>query len=95
MTAPKELPILDIISSADSIPIGEPDADEFRWKIREILGSSDAPKPNISKDEQMAQRQLQKETSIKILPADKDNAIVIMDIKTYDIKIEEVLQIGN
>ena len=81
-TAPKELPILDIISSVDSIPIEEPHADEFRWKIREILGKSDTPKPNLSKDEQMALRHLRTDTSIKILPADKGNATVIMDINT-------------
>ena len=43
----------------------------------------------------MALRHLRTDTSIKILPEDKGNATVIMDINTYDIKIEEVLQKGN
>ena len=46
-------------------------ADEFRWKIREILGKSDTPKPNFSQDEQMALRHLRTDTIIKIVPADK------------------------
>ena len=41
------------------------------------------PPSNLSKDEQVALKQLQKEPSIIILPADKGKATVVMDKEDY------------
>lgn len=94
-TTPKETPVLDIISSVESLSLEGPEADEFRWKVRNVLEKQRKPTTNLTKPEVSAMRDLQKDKSIKILPADKGNASVIMDTTTYEEKIDDVLKKGK
>ena len=58
-------------------------ADELRWKVRQILEKSKSSKPNISKVERQAIKLLQDDDNIIILPEDKGNATVVMDRVKY------------
>ena len=60
-----------------------------------MLQKTGPPQQNINKNERVALAKLRKDTSVKILPADKGNATVIMNVETYNQKIEDVLQKGN
>lgn len=56
-----------------------------------ILRKSKTPAQNLSRSERYALKQLQQDTDIIILPADKEgNTTVIMDKKDYDTKIQEL-----
>ena len=49
------------------------------------LQNSKPPKDNLSKDERKALKELQSDTSIVILPADKGRSIVILNHEDYHI----------
>ncbi|XP_072039813.1 uncharacterized protein [Amphiura filiformis] len=62
--------------------------------LSEVVGaikSTKVPKSNITKDERIAIKELQKEKSIQILGADKGRATVILDTTEYDEKLENLL----
>ena len=84
-TTIKRIPYLDLIAPIENAALKIPKAraDELRWKVRQALEKSKPPKPNISKTKRQALKSLQHNNSIIILPADKGNAIVVMDRVEY------------
>ncbi|GJQ73285.1 hypothetical protein Trydic_g13657 [Trypoxylus dichotomus] len=94
--APTRIPTLDMILAVEMAAgkIQPPEAvDEYRWKIRTAVERA-KPKQirqNISKAERSSLKELMSDKNIKILPADKGNATVIMDAGTYNIKIQEII----
>ena len=56
VTTIKRIPYLDLIASIEdaALKIPKASADELRWKVRQALGKSKPPKPNISKTERQA-----------------------------------------
>ena len=54
-------------------------ADTIRDKVSLTLKNSKPPKDNLSKDERKALKELQSDTSIVILPADKGRSTVILN----------------
>ena len=75
------------------LPKGE--ASALRAELVGTLKSSKAPKSNISKDERHAIKDLQKQQSIMILPADKGKATVIIDKEEYNSKLTSMLSDTN
>ena len=59
------------------------EADTIRTKVSLTLQNSKPPKDNLSKDEWKAVKELQSDTSIVILPADKGSFIVILNREDY------------
>ena len=70
-------------------------ADNIRLLVTQALSTATPPKPNTTKEERTAIKQLRTNTSIHILQADKGNATVIMDKTNYDNKIQELLNTGT
>ncbi|XP_072043129.1 uncharacterized protein [Amphiura filiformis] len=68
-----------------------PEAIQLRAKVTSALKSSKPPKSNLSKDERQAVKDLKKEDSIIILPADKGRATVILDKDEYNEKVNNLL----
>ncbi|XP_072022387.1 uncharacterized protein [Amphiura filiformis] len=68
-----------------------PEAIQLRAKVASALKSSKPPKSNLSKDERQAVKDLKKEDSIIILPADKGRATVILDKDEYNEKVNNLL----
>ena len=59
------------------------EADTIRAKVSLTLLNSKPPKDNLSKDECKASKELQSDTSIVILPADKGRSTVILNREDY------------
>ena len=68
---------------------GEPE--ELRGQIKQILKNPPPPKPNISKEEAPAIKELRKDQDKVILTADKGVSMVVMEKKEYIKKSEELL----
>ncbi len=52
-------------------------ADEPKWKVRQVLEKSKPPKPNLSKEERLAIKSLQRDRNKKV------NVTVVMDKSEY------------
>ena len=55
------------------------EASQLRSQIVGAIKSAKVPKSNVSKEERNDIKELQKETSVKVLGADKGRVTVIMD----------------
>ena len=76
----KTLPNKDIIATAEDAvkDLGKEEADTIRAKGSLTLQNSKPPKDNLSKDECKSLKELQSDTSIVILPADKGRSTIIL-----------------
>ena len=59
------------------------EADTIRAKVSLTLQNSKPPKDNLSKNERKVLKELQSDTSILILPADKGRSTVILNREDY------------
>ncbi|KAJ8909510.1 hypothetical protein NQ315_012834 [Exocentrus adspersus] len=86
---PKDVPTLDIITSIEETcqKLSEDVSNEFRIRSKLILEKPLKIKSNINKEEMLSLKQLKNDKYIKILPADKGNATVIMNTIDYNTKI--------
>ncbi|XP_054259256.1 uncharacterized protein LOC128984000 [Macrosteles quadrilineatus] len=82
-----------IESAVSQLP--ESQGDQFRCEASILLKKIPTPKPNLSKEETKAVSVLGKDGTVKILPADKGNATVVLDTVTYEEKMLETLQSGH
>ncbi|XP_054257427.1 uncharacterized protein LOC128982491 [Macrosteles quadrilineatus] len=85
--------VLWIESAVSQLP--ESQGDQFRCEASILLKKIPTPKPNLSKEETKAVSVLGKDGTVKILPADKGNATVVLDTVTYEEKMLETLQSGK
>ena len=74
---------LECMTSTESAcqELDHKEAEELRTDINRVLRSSDAPKPNLTKEELKALVELRKDSNRIILTADKLLAMVVMDRK--------------
>ena len=68
-----------------------PEADDFRADIARVLKQAILSKPNISKEEWKAIKELRTDKECLILTADKGVALVVMDKKDYTQKMQQLL----
>ena len=96
-TTIKQIPYLDMIAPIEEAALNIPQAraDELRWKVRQVLEKSKSPKPNITKEERLAIKSLQRDENIVILPADKGNATGVMDKAEYSNKLADLIENGG
>ena len=90
--APSKIPVLDIISRVElgltQVNFANKcSIDSTRSKVVEILKRAKPPKPNLSKAEKRAMKELKQYDDIVILNADKGNSTVVMDKLEYDEKL--------
>ncbi len=67
------------------------DTDQVRNDVVRAISQTKVPESNISQNERKALNGLKKDRSIKVLPADKGTAMVVMDTKDYDAKCLTIL----
>ena len=81
----KTLPNKDIIATIEDAvkDLEKEEADTIRAKVSLTLLNSKPPEDNLSKDERKALKELQSDTSIVILPADKGRSTVILNRDDY------------
>ena len=81
----KTLANKDIIATVEDAvkDLEKEEAVTIRAKVSLTLQNSKPPKDNLSKDERKALKELQSDTSIVILPADKGRSTVILNREDY------------
>ena len=81
----KTLPYKDIIATVEDAvkDLEKEEADTIRTKVSLTLQNSKSSKGNLSKNERKTLKELQSDTSIVILPADKGRSTVILNRKDY------------
>ena len=81
----KTLPNKDIIATKEDAvkDLEKEEADTIRVKVSVALQNSKPPKNNLFRDERKALKELQSDTSIVILPADKGRSTVILNCEEY------------
>ena len=81
----KSLPNKHIIATIEH-PVRDferEETDTVCAKISLVLQNSNSPQDNISKDEQKVLKELQSDTAVIILPADKNVSAVILNSENY------------
>ena len=78
-------PYLEYITAikAACTKLSQQDAEELRADINRVLRSSNPPKPNLTKAQNLALRELKRDRDCIVLTADKGVAMVIMDRQDY------------
>ena len=71
------------------------EADEFRAEIARILKQTKPAKPNISKEEWKAIKELRSDKEHLVVTAGKGVALVVMDKKEYILKMNQLLEDTN
>ena len=69
----------------------EQDVQELRAEVKIILRRAKLPKSNISREEKKALKELREDQDRMVLTVDKGMALVVMDRKEYQDKVEGLL----
>ena len=90
---PRQPPNLEYITAIEAActKLSQQDAEEFRANINRVLWSSQPPKPNLTKAQTLALRELKRDRDHIVLTADKGVAMVIMDRQDYINKANQLL----
>ena len=90
---PKQPPNLEYITAIEAVctKLSQQDAEELRADINRVLRSSHPPKPNLTKAQNLALRELKRDRDCIVLTADKGVAMVIMDGQDYINKANNLL----
>ena len=93
VVTPKHPPNLEYITAikAACTKLCQQDAEELRADINWVLRASQPPKPNLTKAQNLAIRELKKDRDCIVLTADKGVAMVIMDRQDYISKANNLL----
>ena len=75
----------------DNMTLFQQDAEERRADINRVLRSSHPPKPNLTKAQNLALRELKRDRDHIVLTADNGVAMVIMDRQNYINKANSLL----
>ena len=91
---PDKTPVDDYIVVTELVCSDLPpvEANDLRSEVVRILSDGTKPRSNIIKEERTAlKKNLSKEKSIVIIPADKDSCIAVMDHEEYQQKVITML----
>ena len=88
--APSKLPVTDTMATVDSgaRKLTPEDADDLRGRVCGILRRAKVPRSNLTKEQRTALKELRGLEDEVILPADTENATVMMRGCDYDGKME-------
>ncbi|XP_018372103.1 PREDICTED: uncharacterized protein LOC108766985 [Trachymyrmex cornetzi] len=91
--APRKVPKEGIVSQIESTIYRLPSeqADNIRRQVTNILSKAKPPPPNITRQERLALQDLNRDTDIIVLPADKGNTTVVINTSDYKKKMKNLL----
>ena len=91
--APNNPPNVEFISGVESAcqKLSDQDAQELEAEVNTLLRRPKPPKWDISREEKKALKELREDQDRIVLTADKGVALVVMDRKDYQDKIEGLL----
>ena len=90
---PSQPPNLEYITAIEAAcaKLSQQDPEDFRADINRVLRSSHSPKPNLTKAQNSALRELKRDRDHIVLTAYKGVAMVIMDRQDYINKANQLL----
>ncbi|RMX37804.1 hypothetical protein pdam_00024510 [Pocillopora damicornis] len=90
---PTDIPATEIIAKVEAAvrKLDAEQADTVRRAVNGILQQAEPPEPNITKEIRDALKSLKEDESIKVLPADKRRASIVMDTDTYRAKMSTLI----
>ena len=90
---PRQPPNLEYITAIEAActKLSQQDAEELRANINRVLRYSHPPKPNLTKAQNAAVRELKGDRDHIVLTADKGVAMVVMDKQDYINKANQLL----
>ena len=90
---PKQPPNLEYVTAIEAActKLSQQDAEELRAEVNRVQRSSHLPKPNLTKAQNLALRELKRDRDHIVLTADKGVAMVIMDRQDYINKANSLL----
>ena len=90
---PRQPPNLEYITAIEAActKLSQQDAQELRADVNRVLRSSHPPKPNLTKAQNIAIRELKRDRDHIVLTADKGVAMVVMDKQDYINKANQLL----
>ena len=90
---PTQPPNLEYITAIEAActKLSQQDAEELRADVNRVLRSSHPPKPNLTKAQNIALRELKRDRDCIVLTADKGVAMVVMDKQDYINKANQLL----
>ena len=93
MVTPRQPPNLEYITAIEAActKLSQQDAKELRADINRVLRYSHPPKPNLTKAQNSALRELKRDRDLIVLTADKGVAMVVMDRQDYINKANHLL----
>ena len=93
MVAPKQPPNVEYITAIEAacMKLSQQDAEERRAEVNRVLRSSHPPKPNLTKAQNLALRDLKMDRDCIVLTADKGVVMAIMDRQDYIKKANSLL----
>ncbi|XP_077986089.1 uncharacterized protein LOC144440576 [Glandiceps talaboti] len=88
-----EVPVVDIVTQTEVAcrNLNERDSNELRSKVVNILMRPKKIESNLSKEEQLALKDLKQDNDIQILPADKGRMVVVLNTSDYKQKCQDLL----
>ena len=93
MVTPRQPPNIEYITAIEAActKLSQQDAEEHMADINRVLRSSHSPKPNLTKAQNSALRELKRDSDCIVLTADKGVAMVVMDRQDYITKANQLL----
>ena len=90
---PRQPPNLEYITAIEAActKLSQQDAEELRADVNRVLRSSHPPKPNLTKAQNIALRELKRDRDCIVLTADKGVAMVVLDKQDYINKSNQLL----
>ena len=91
---PTSIPVPDIIAAVECAA-HKLKGDDIRSKVGGALrrfGGNNRLKPNLSRQQMKALKELKKNNDVVIFPADKGNTTVVMDRNEYDEKMKKLVE---
>jgi hypothetical protein len=93
---PDKPPVVEFVTSTETAirnaHLSQSDAESLRHKVCTTICNTKLPPSNITKDEREALKDLTKDDSIAIFPADKGKCIVLINKQDYDAKSKHLLK---
>ena len=92
VVTPKHPPNLEYITAIEAActKLSQQDVEEIRANINWVLRASHPPKPNLTKTQNLAIRELKKDRDCIVFTADKGIAMAIMDRQDYISKANNI-----
>ena len=94
---PREPPTCESIAATEKacLQLAQGKAEELRGEVKALLRKDHKVRPNISREEHQALREMKRDNTRMVLTADKGVLLVVLDRDEYTAKSEELLHQPN